>query len=205
MAAVIGDDRLDTTGGRPRVRRSFVVTALLLASTTIGSAAGTQPVPVSVRGDRGVYHVAATFATPQPMAVAHAVLTDYERIPRFMPDVRSSRVLERGTDRAVVEQEAVARVLFFSRQVRLVLEVQEAPASIRFRDRCGQSFIRYEGQWTLREQDGHALIGYELLAEPGFDVPAFILSRLLARDARRMIERLQAEIAARAAASAAQP
>ena len=37
MAAVIGADRLDMTGGRACVRRSFVVAALLLASTTIGS------------------------------------------------------------------------------------------------------------------------------------------------------------------------
>ena len=201
MGAVTGADRLDRTGGGTCLRRSFVVAVLLSAATISVPAASTQPAPVSVRSDRGVYRVAATFATPQPMAVAHAVLTDYERIPRFMPDVRSSRVLERGRDRVVVEQEAVARVLFFSRQVRLVLEVQEAPANIRFRDRSGQSFIRYEGQWTLREQDGHALIGYELLAEPDFDVPEFILTRLLRRDAGRMIERLQAEIADRALAA----
>jgi hypothetical protein len=198
MARSLGDDRLDTTGGRLRVRQSFVVAAFFVAST-IGFAAGPQPASVTVRGDRGVYRVAATFATPQPMAVARAVLTDYEGIPRFMPDVRSSRVIERSSGRAVVEQEAMARILFFSKQVRLVLEVQEAPASIRFRDRSGQSFLRYEGQWTLREQDGHAFIGYELLAEPGFDVPEFILTRLLKRDAGRMIERLRAEIASRAA------
>jgi hypothetical protein len=197
MAAVAGHARRNTTGGGACLRRSFVVAGLFLATGLTLPAASTQPVPVTVHGERGVYRVAATFATPQPMTIAHAVLTDYEQIPRFMPDVRTSRVVERGTGRAVVEQEAVARVLFFSKQVRLVLEVQEAPASIRFRDRCGQSFVRYEGQWTLGEQDGHAVIGYELLAEPGFDVPEFILSRLLKRDAGRMIEALRAEIAAR--------
>jgi uncharacterized membrane protein len=198
MAAAIVT-RFDRTGGGARARRSFVVAAVLLGATAAVPAASTQPVPVTVRTERGVYHVAASFTTRQPMAVAHAVLTDYEQIPRFMPDVRSSRVLERGADRAVVEQEAVARVLFFSKQVRLVLEVQEAPASIRFRDRSGHSFVSYEGTWTLREQDGHAVIGYQLRAEPGFDVPEFILTRLLRRDAGRMIERLQAEITARAA------
>lgn len=197
MAAVVGRARRNTTGGGPPLRRSFVVAGLILATGLTLPAASTQPVPVTVRGERGVYRVAASFATPQPMTIAHAVLTDYEQIPRFMPDVRTSRVVERGTDRAVVEQEAVARVLFFSKQVRLVLEVQEAPASIRFRDRSGQSFVRYEGQWTLGEQDGHAVIGYELLAEPGFDVPEFILTRLLKRDAGRMIDALRTEIAAR--------
>jgi hypothetical protein len=205
MAAVIGVDRLAASGGGRCFRRSFVVAALMLAPSVAVAVAGAQTVPVSVRGDRGVYHVEAAFTTPQPMAIAHAVLIDYERIPRFMPDVRTSRVLERGTGRAVVEQEAVARVLFFSRQVRLVLEVQEAPASIRFRDRSGHSFVRYEGEWTLREEDGHARIGYQLVAEPGFDVPEFLLRRLLKRDAGRMIERLQMEIAARAGAASSQP
>jgi hypothetical protein len=199
MAPVLAIDRLHKTGGRSRARQSFVVAVLLAMSMVCVPAASTQPAPVDVRAERGVYHVAATFTTVQPMAVAHTVLTDYERIPRFMPDVRISRILERGIDRAVVEQQAVARVLFFSKQIRLVLDVREAPASICFRDRSGTSFVRYEGKWTLREQDGRAVIAYELLAEPGFEVPEFILTRLLKRDAGRMIERLQAEIAARAA------
>jgi len=153
-----------------------------------------------VRRECGVYHVWATFATAQPLEVAHAVLTDYERMPRFMPDVRSSRILERVADGAVIEEEAVTRVLFFAKPIRLVLEVQEAPTTIRFRERSGESFVRYEGQWTLREQDGHTLIGYELLAEPAFDAPEFMLRHLLRREVDQMIERLQAEIAACVAA-----
>jgi hypothetical protein len=85
---------------------------------------------------------------------------------------------------------------------------------VRVRRECGvyhvwatfatpqQSFVRYEGQWTLHEQDGHTLIGYELLAEPGFDAPEFMLTHLLRREVDQMIERLQAEIAARAAVAA---
>jgi len=202
MAAASVVARIDRTGGRSRARRSFVVAAALLLSTVGVPAASPQLAPVSVRAEHGVYHVTATFATPQPIAVAHAVLTDYEQIPRFMPDVRSSQILERGADRTVVAQEAVARILFFSKQVRLVLEVQETPAIISFRDRSRQSFVRYEGTWTLRELDGHSVIGYQLLAEPAFDVPEFILTRLLKRDAGRMIEGLQAEITARGARSA---
>ena len=137
--------------------------------------------------------------TPQSSAVAQDVLTDYEAIPRFMPDVRSSRIVERRAASIVVEQEAVARVLFFSRRIHLLLEVHAEPGRIRFRDHCGQSFTRYEGVWTLSEREGHAVVTYELLARPAFDVPEFLLTRLLKRDADRMIGRLQTEIAARAA------
>jgi hypothetical protein len=116
-----------------------------------------------------------------------------------MPDVRSSRVVERSATGVIVEQEAVARVLFFSKQISLRLDIQEDAGAIRFRDRSGRSFTRDEGRWLLREQDGHAVVTYELTAQPAFDVPGWVLTRLLKRDAERLIERLQAEIRARAA------
>jgi ribosome-associated toxin RatA of RatAB toxin-antitoxin module len=202
MATVIRDDRSVTTGGRVSARQSCVVAALFVASMLCVLPASGQSVPVRVRGEDGLYRVTATFATPQQAAIGHAVLTDYEHIPDFLPDVLSSRVIERDAERTIVAQEAVAKVLFFSKRVRLVLEVRETPATIAFRDRGGESFVRYEGRWTLRDDDGGALIGYELIAQPRFEVPDFILTRLLKRDAERTIERLRAEIATRAARAA---
>jgi ribosome-associated toxin RatA of RatAB toxin-antitoxin module len=185
--------------GRSRVRRGFVVTAFLALSSVALSGATTTAGPVSVRQEQGFYRVSATFETRQGTSIARAVLTDYEQIPRFMPDVRSSRVVSRDPQQVVVEQEAVARVLFFSKKVHLRLVVRETDTTISFRDASGESFARYEGTWTLREEQGRAIIGYELVAKPAFDVPDFILSRLLRRDADRMIANLLAEMAARGA------
>lgn len=200
MTTVAPTDRISTgTGGRLRARQFCVVAALAAFAATAASAAESQPTSLTVHEERGVYRVAASFVTPQSSAVAQDVLTDYEAIPRFMPDVRSSRIVERRAASIVVEQEAVARVLFFSRRIHLLLEVHAEPGRIRFRDHCGQSFTRYEGVWTLSEREGHAVVTYELLARPAFDVPEFLLTRLLKRDADRMIGRLQTEIAARAA------
>jgi ribosome-associated toxin RatA of RatAB toxin-antitoxin module len=143
----------------------------------------------------GVYHVSATFSVAQSASVIFDVLTGYEQIPRYMPDVRSSRVVERSDGRAVVEQEAVARVMMFSKRIHLVLDILEAQQTIRFRDRCGKSFERYEGAWTLAVKSPERVeVRYELTAKPSFDVPAFLLKRLLQRDAREMIRRLQNEM-----------
>ena len=151
---------------------------------------------VTVREQDGIYHVAATFSVTQPAPVVFSVLTGYEQIPRYMPDVRSSRVLERGDGRALVEQEAVARVMMFSKRVHLVLDVKEEPLVIRFRDRCGKSFDHYEGAWTLTAAGSNRVdVRYELAAKPSFDVPEFLLKRLLKRDAQEMIRRLRDEIA----------
>jgi ribosome-associated toxin RatA of RatAB toxin-antitoxin module len=157
-----------------------------------------QPASLTVREEKGVYTVVAHFLVDQPPSVALTVLTDYEQIPRFMPDVRRSIVRERGTGWAVVEQEAVSAFMMFSKRVHLVLEIEERPDALVFRDRCARSFVRYEGAWRLSHHDGQTAITYELTAEPSFEIPEWMLKRLLRRDSGQMIERLQREIAARA-------
>jgi hypothetical protein len=62
---------------------------------------------------------------------------------------------------------------------------------------------RYEGSWRLCDENGQTVILYELSAEPSFDVPQFLLKRLLRRDAGLMIEGLRREIAERSARTTA--
>ena len=158
---------------------------------------GTTVPQVEVREARGVYTVTATFEVPQAPSVALAVLSDYEQIPRFMPDVRASVVRERAPGRLVVEQQAESRFMMFSKRVHLVLEVTENGDTIRFTDRCGTSFTTYQGTWRATRDGDRTLITYELTAKPAFDVPQFLLKRLLKRDSGRMIEGLKQEMAAR--------
>ena len=153
-----------------------------------------EPPRIEVQEHGGVYSVDATFGVSQPARTVLAILTDYEQIPRYMPEVRKSIVQERTATGAVVEQEAVSKVMFFSKRVHLVLEVQEDSTTVRFRDTCGNSFSKYEGLWTVAESGGRTLVRYQLTAKPSFDVPEFLLKRLLKRDSGEMIERLRREI-----------
>jgi ribosome-associated toxin RatA of RatAB toxin-antitoxin module len=154
---------------------------------------------VAVKEIAGLYYVAATFSVVEPSAIAIAVLTDFQSIPKFMPDMKTSIVLERSDEDTLVEQEAVARFMMFSKRVHLVLRVNERDGTIRFRDECGKSFARYEGLWKVTAKEGRTAIEYQLAAKPKFDVPTFVLTRLMKRDAAQMIERLQGEITRRAA------
>jgi ribosome-associated toxin RatA of RatAB toxin-antitoxin module len=195
-----------TAAGERRSARQLFVTATLILSAGLTLPASVASGPHVIVGERGgVYTVEATFGVSQPASSARAVLTDYEDIPRFMPDVRRSTVLEQVGGRTVVEQEAVARVMMFSKRIHLVLEVHEESGTIRFRDRCGTSFAHYEGSWTLTERHGETSIAYQLTAQPSFDVPEFLVKRLLKRDATQMIASLQAEIAARSRRTGSQP
>jgi ribosome-associated toxin RatA of RatAB toxin-antitoxin module len=181
-------------GGHTSARRLACVAAWLIVAATLSAGDG---VDVSVQEEKGTYHVTAAFEVKQAAATAYAVLTDYEQVPKFMPDVRTSIVRERTAERILLEQEAVAKLMFFSKKVQLLLEVQETPDTITFKDTAGKSFARYEGTWTLAVRDEHTAIRYTLTAKPTFSVPKFILTKLLKRDAGRMIDGLRAEMARR--------
>jgi ribosome-associated toxin RatA of RatAB toxin-antitoxin module len=171
---------------------------ILLLSTVVGSVADAiTPAAVSVREANGVYTVTARFIVPQAPPVALAVLSDYEQIPRFMPDVKISVVRERTPDRLLVEQEAESRFMMFSKKVHLLLEVAQDGQTIRFADRCARSFSAYQGSWRVEPIGGGTQITYELSAKPAFEVPEFILKRLLKRDSAEMINQLRREIASR--------
>ena len=189
-------------GRRARAGR-LLVTAVVSACVALPGAhlaAAVDPAPspeVTVREDHGTYTVAARFAVPQPPHVVLAVLSDYERIPRFMPDVKTSNVLERAPGRLVVEQRAVSTFMMFSKEVHLVLEVTEGGENLTFTDRCGKSFKSYDGSWQVVPNGNGSMVTYELTARPAFDVPEFILKRLLKRDAGQLINRLRGEFATR--------
>lgn len=180
---------------------AVLVTAAIVHASPAATGARPSPAPeIAVTEAAGIYRVTAAFTVVAPPDTVAAVLTDYERIPEFMPDVKTSQVLERNDSGLVVEQEAAAKFLMFNKRIHLVLEVSEDRHTITFRDRCGKSFAQYEGAWRLSGSGAATTVVYELAAKPSFDVPAFVLKRLLKRDAAAMIERLQAEIVSRAPA-----
>jgi Polyketide cyclase / dehydrase and lipid transport len=203
-----GIDSRRTSGGRLKDARRLVLVAafLMLAVGTVSAAGGQEAEPqVTVREQNGVYSVTARFQVAQPPAIALAVLTDYDDIPRFMPQIKKSVVLERDGDHVVVEQEAVSRLFAFSKRVHLVLDITQASGSLYFRDRCGRSFVRYEGAWRMSEQHGRTEILYELTTQPAFDVPEFLVKRLLKRDSATTIDQLRREIADRSSPGGLKP
>jgi hypothetical protein len=180
--------------------RALLTSVAALAVTLAATTAAAQAPVTSVHETDGEYVVSATFTVPGSARTARAVLTDYANIPRFMPDVHSSVVVNRRDGHVRVEQDAEPQFMWFSRKIHLVLDVDEGTEVIRFRDTSATSFTHYEGSWAIAAQQGDARLTYSLVARPSFSVPGFVLKKLLKRDAVVMVGRLQAEIAARTGA-----
>src|SRR3954465_14242060 len=56
-------------------------------------------------------------------------LTDYERLPEFIPGLKKSKVVSRRGTTVVVEQSGEARFLVFTFPIDVTLESQERPPS----------------------------------------------------------------------------
>ena len=176
---------------------------LVLGAALPGTAQTAAPGGVIVQEQQGLYRVTARFTVAAPPAAVLEVLTDYENIPRFMRDVTRSVVRERAAGSAIVEQEAQARVMLFSKTIHLLLAIREQAHGLTFVDTSGRSFTSYTGGWGVFGGPDETTVVYELEARPAFDVPRFVLVRALRNDSTRMIERLRAEMTARSQAAAA--
>src|SRR5688500_4096669 len=101
----------------------LVVSIGMLGSHLMAAPPADDATVISVRDENGTYAVAARFSIAESAAAARGVLTDYEQITRFMPGIRTSRVLARGDGYTRIEQEAVSKFMLFSKRVHLVLDV----------------------------------------------------------------------------------
>ena len=200
-----------STGGGARLRRlaaRMALAALALAPPWQRAAAGQEsilaaglPQVVVTFADLGdsTLQLEGRFTTGAASATAWSVLTDYDHIPAFVDSMRSSRVKARGDGYLLVEQESVAKVLWFRRKLDVVLKVREEPPRlIAFEDVSKASFERYEGSWTLQNTPGGREVVYRLTIKGRLvGLVARSRSQTMVKD---LLEQVRAEIGRRDAA-----
>ena len=104
---------------------------------------------------------------PVPPALAFAVLTDFEHMAQFIPDLHSSQVQERQGTVLVVAQQGTARWGPVSMAFDAVRELRlNPPIEIRSRLLRG-SMKRLDSLMQLEEVAGGTLLRYHAEGEPG--------------------------------------
>ena len=131
-------------------------------------------------------------ATPQQ---TWAVLTDYERLPDFVPDLLSSKLLSRRGAQAVLEQQGSVGFLFMRQVIHLVVRVTEQPFSTLDVALVAGNMKHYASHWELAPLDqGGTRIAYRGSLEPDFFVP-LLLGRVMVRaDVQKMLAAVVAEV-----------
>jgi ribosome-associated toxin RatA of RatAB toxin-antitoxin module len=136
----------------------------------------------------------ATLAVRASRERVWKVLTDYERYPRFLPDIEISRVAYRGPEGLVLEQRGTVGLLFVSRTIEVRLGALEtAPHSLQLRLLSG-NLRDMQGRYDLHEQGGMTRMVYQgrFLAEA--DLPPFMALAMVRHALTRQLGGLVAEM-----------
>lgn len=150
------------------------------------------------RIEGGAFRVAVDASVAAPAPVLWGTMTDYEKLPRFVPDLRRSRVASAPGEPVVLEQEGVARLFFrFTIRVRLAIETEEGRI-IRFR-RVGGNLAEMSGAYRLVPDGDATRLSYEARLRPAFWVPSWIGTGAIKRLVTRQIVGLIGEAERRAA------
>ncbi|MGH8808890.1 MAG: SRPBCC family protein [Noviherbaspirillum sp.] len=139
-------------------------------------------------------------ATPKQ---AWRVLTDYERLAEFVPDLVSSRLLSRTKREAIVEQQSRAGFLFVTQDIHMVVRIGEQPYSTIDVTLVEGDMKHYRAHWELQPfaQNGvdGTLITFSGALEPEFFIPPLLGRPIVQANVRKMVQAVVAEIERRSA------
>jgi ribosome-associated toxin RatA of RatAB toxin-antitoxin module len=132
-------------------------------------------------------------ATPEAV---WRILTDYEHMPDFVPDLQSTRVLSRSGGQVLLEQAGTAHLLFFRRAIHLVVQVHEQPPSQIDISLVGGDMRIYQCSWRLvpLPDSGGTRVIYSGRMAPNFYVPGMFGANMLRADIRRMMAAVLARL-----------
>jgi carbon monoxide dehydrogenase subunit G len=175
-------------------RLAPVFVALLLAPA-LARAESVAKVQVVKQGD--AYVVEATISAPVPLAEAWAVLTDFDQMARFIPNLTESDIRERQGNRIKVHQKGVARFGLFRFPFDSLREIDLTPNEmVRSRQISGATRSA-QSQTIFTESGGVTRISYRAEIEPGFWLPAFISRPFIEHEVREQFEAIVGEMTRR--------
>jgi ribosome-associated toxin RatA of RatAB toxin-antitoxin module len=125
------------------------------------------------------------------------LLTDYENLPKVVPDMAECTLLgTQNGDRILRQAARVSDGLNLSMSVTLAVK-EEPPNRIFFRSIDGD-LKRFEGSWHLMPiNQSRVLMAYEVLVQPLFWIPCWAVKHRLRKEIPRLMHALADEAARR--------
>lgn len=159
-------------------------------------------IEVSVRrmqqDEQAFFEMHASGFVRSPQKKAWQVLTDYERLHEFVPNLLSSKLLERNGAEAMIEQKGRVGFFIMTRTIHLVVRVTEHPFSALDIALVAGDMQHYVTRWELAPSMHNGAngtrISYSGMVEPDFFVPSLLGAAILRADLKRMLEAVIAEI-----------
>ncbi|HET7200470.1 MAG TPA: SRPBCC family protein [Burkholderiales bacterium] len=178
-----------------RFLRTLPVAILALAAQGLSCSAPAQEISIHTARDGDFVTVSASAVMQVHLGVAWAVLSDYDHLAKFIPDLETSRVLSRDGNRVRVEQKGDVGFFFYRQPVNVVLDVLEEPPT-RITARGVEGNVRQlETRYELEPLTSGVKLEYVGRFEPDFSIPPLIgmpiLGKVFARRFRSMVEEIR--------------
>lgn len=127
------------------------------------------------------------------------VLTDYDNLHRYIPNLSSSRQLWRRGQRVALEQVGTQQFcgLRFSARVELELEEDRSAGRLTFHMLSGD-FRRFEGYWQVSNDANASTLLYDLTVQGKPGMPIALIEQRLQDDLASNIRGVQQEAQRRA-------
>jgi ribosome-associated toxin RatA of RatAB toxin-antitoxin module len=176
-------------------RAALIAFQALLGMTLFagdGMAASLPTVNFQQQGTRLL--VSGELVVPVAAATAWAVLTDYERIPEFVPGMRVSRIIEKNDNTRVLEQQGEMlannmRMLYLG-----TLRIVEEPSSRLHVQFLSGTFRNMQGEWTLKGKGDPVTLAYQLDYDTGTPYPSPVMVGMLQQQVIHWVSSLAAEM-----------
>jgi ribosome-associated toxin RatA of RatAB toxin-antitoxin module len=137
-----------------------LVAAVVAIALTMHAPAAAADLTVRVLQPKDGVVIEANAVLRADVATAWSVLTDYDRYDRFVPGLRSSRVLERRGVNVTVRQLSEASIGIFRTPMTITYEiVEDAPTEVRSRVVAGCD-CALESVYVLTPLDGNVRLAY---------------------------------------------
>lgn len=186
-----------------RRTRSLILMPLMLLLAHAQATAAAM-VDVHRRTDRAV-QVIARATVKSDLRIAWETLVDYERLPEFVPDMRSSRALQRTGGQVLVQQSGRAGLGPVKKDFSLTLSVQETPMHSVTAHAVAGDFARFESAYRLiAEEQGVVRLEYDASIEPKDGIPPLVGVTVMRWAIERQFNALLQEIERRAASEQSQ-
>ena len=181
--------------------------ALLLAAALLACAPALAADPpmrrLSVVPKGEGYACESEMVIPVPPALAWEVMTDFDSMARWVPNLRSSRVLRREGAVVTIEQVGIAQFgplsFDFTMERRLELEPPTGIAAVQTRG----TLKRYQSTIRLAPDMGGTRMTYRVDIEPGLLVGAILSKEFIEHELREQFGAIAGEMVRRDAARTA--
>lgn len=163
---------------------------------------------VEVRAERNgdLVDVQAKALLRAPMDVVWRTLTDYERLPEFIPGLETSRIISRNGAQVQVAQTGRASFLFLSVPITVVVESTERPPYVVEVRRISGSIRHLQGRYEARPRaDGRVLLRWIGSISPDAELPPLVETALVRLSIRDQFIGMVQEIERRAGTLAPTP